>query len=55
MAPPPPCEFGEDEEEGDGYHGDGPFSAAGGSGYILRFCFGCWQGLAIALSVNPDP
>lgn len=42
VALPPASEFGEDEEEGDDEHGDGPFSAAGRLGHILGFCFG-WR------------
>lgn len=41
VAPPPARELGEDEEEGDAEHGDGPFPAAGGLRYILGFCLSC--------------
>lgn len=52
MPAPPAREFREGEEEGDGYHRHGPFSAAGGFGYILGFCFGCWRKLGIGLIMN---
>lgn len=40
VAGPPAGEFGEEENEGDAAHGDGPFAAAGGLRYVLGFCFG---------------
>ncbi len=48
ITTPPAREFREDEDGGDEEHGDGPFSAAGGVGYILWFCFG-WRGVSLAL------
>ncbi len=42
-AAPPAGELGPEEEEGDERHGDGPFAARGGVGYVLGFGFG-WEG-----------
>ena len=43
-AAPPVAQLGPEEEQGDEPHGDGPFAAARGPGYILRFGFGCGEG-----------
>ena len=38
---PPATSFAPEEDEGDDEHGDGPFAAAFGAGYIFGFGFGC--------------
>lgn len=40
-AAPPAAGFAPEKDEGDDEHGDGPFAAAFGAGYIFWFGFGC--------------
>ena len=41
VSAPPPGEFREGKQRGDGEDEDSPFAAAGGTSYILGFGF-CW-------------